>query len=216
MGNKEMDGRVPLEPGSSSLRSPEPVPVSAFGDDPSRDEAALIRCIEALAFYAVPENWHGVYMVGCGPMGDDWSDVADQQYPDGKPGRLARETIDWLEKQYPSDTDGSGEAGQTAQQAGPEGREPGPQSGIAQTDSSSPLIRKEMREWLPIETAPTEYEYVEVVLLCREGKPRSVMPAVYDGFNWRSLSVAGMLEYVNPTHWQPLPDPPALSSNRGI
>jgi hypothetical protein len=38
------------------------------------------------------------------------------------------------------DTDGSGEAGQTAKQAGPGGREPGPEQseGIAQTEPAQP------------------------------------------------------------------------------
>ena len=49
--------------------------------------------IEALVFYAIPGNWHGVYMIGNGPMVDDWGEVADDQYPDGKPGKFARETI---------------------------------------------------------------------------------------------------------------------------
>lgn len=48
--------------------------------------------LKAIEFYALPENWHGVYMVGRGPMADDWSDdYDDDQYSDGKPGKLARE-----------------------------------------------------------------------------------------------------------------------------
>jgi hypothetical protein len=47
--------------------------------------------VDAIGFYALPESWHGVYMLGRGPMDDDWTiDYDDDQYPDGKPGALAR------------------------------------------------------------------------------------------------------------------------------
>lgn len=62
--------------------------------------------------------------------------------------------------------------------------------------------------WQPIETAKP-IEFVDVVLLCRSGKPRSVSPCFWDGDKWRLLSlVTPPLEYVDPTHWMPLPEPP--------
>lgn len=33
-------------------------------------------------------------------MSDDWDEVADPNYPDGKPGKLARETIEELEREH--------------------------------------------------------------------------------------------------------------------
>jgi hypothetical protein len=52
------------------------------------------RLREALEFYAEPGSWFGVYMVGRGPMAEDWSDdCADDDFPDGKPGLLARKAL---------------------------------------------------------------------------------------------------------------------------
>jgi hypothetical protein len=83
--------------------------------------------VAAIEFYALPENWHGVYMCGNGPMADDWAeDYDDDQYPDGKPGRLAREafraliasgigaegqdTEEWPDTEHESPTAESGDA----------------------------------------------------------------------------------------------------------
>jgi hypothetical protein len=57
------------------------------------DPAGMVKLAQAVAFYADPESWHGVYMVGDGPMSDDWDEVDHPQYPDGKPGKLAREAV---------------------------------------------------------------------------------------------------------------------------
>ena len=90
MKNEDM-----ARPTDQALVNEAPAGLPPTGFDPSR-EAALIRCIQAVCFYAIPENWHGVYMCGHGPMTDDWSEVKDAQYPDGKPGKLARDTVNWL------------------------------------------------------------------------------------------------------------------------
>lgn len=82
-------GVSPSGPGS---REPSQQAVSA-ADAASIPDAV----IEAVEFYAFAENWHGVYMCGHGPMTDDWSDdYDDPQYPDGKPGKLARAAVRWL------------------------------------------------------------------------------------------------------------------------
>lgn len=53
------------------------------------------RFREALEFYANPDNWWGTYTASSkAPMYDDWSDVEDDAaYPDGKPGKRAREAL---------------------------------------------------------------------------------------------------------------------------
>jgi hypothetical protein len=61
--------------------------------------------------------------------------------------------------------------------------------------------------WQPIETAPHE-EWINTILIARDKGNRKPMAAVFDGENWRCLSITGMQIYVNPTHWMPLPDPP--------
>ena len=74
----------------------------------------------------------------------------------------------------------------------------------------------ENNEWRPIETAPVaELEFVEVVLLCRStSKGGAVMPAIWDGEKWQSFSLVGMIPYVEPTHWMPLPPPPATQGDQ--
>jgi hypothetical protein len=62
----------------------------------TRLSADLAEARKVIEFYSDPENWHGVYMVGCGSMLDDWSDVEHPNYPDGKPGKCARQ---WLSQQ---------------------------------------------------------------------------------------------------------------------
>lgn len=64
-------------------------------------------------------------------------------------------------------------------------------------------------EWQPIETAKP-VEFIDVVLLARDHGASSAraMPAVWDGENWRALTIAGTMIYRDPTHWQPLPPPP--------
>jgi hypothetical protein len=57
--------------------------------------AAVERMRGALEFYADEDNWFGVYMVGRGPMGEDWSQDGNPDWPDGKPGRCAREILGW-------------------------------------------------------------------------------------------------------------------------
>tara|TARA_R110000868_G_scaffold263743_2_gene522391 strand:- start:2596 stop:2937 length:342 start_codon:yes stop_codon:yes gene_type:complete len=57
--------------------------------------AAVERMQGALEFYADEDNWFGVYMVGRGPMGEDWSQDGNPDWPDGKPGRCAREILGW-------------------------------------------------------------------------------------------------------------------------
>jgi hypothetical protein len=63
-------------------------------------------------------------------------------------------------------------------------------------------------DWQPIETAKP-VEYIDVFLIARDTGVRCVMPAFWDGSDWRSLSILGSLIFKNPTHWQPLPAPPA-------
>lgn len=130
------------------------VPPSGSGCQPSASAAVPASSqsgipnalIEAIEFYAFPENWHGVYMVGRGPMTDDWSDdYDDPQYPDGKPGKRARDCIRWLYENGHYDElraefePASGIKAGTAETAQPvrsEGREPGPRSGDAPTTPS--------------------------------------------------------------------------------
>ena len=57
--------------------------------------AAVGRMRGALEFYADEDNWFGVYMVGRGPMSEDWSQDGNPDWPDGKPGRCAREILGW-------------------------------------------------------------------------------------------------------------------------
>jgi hypothetical protein len=63
-------------------------------------------------------------------------------------------------------------------------------------------------QWEPIETAPTQEEFIHVVLVARDHNKRCAMPAIYDGRDWRALTIAGMMVFHDPTHWMPLPEPP--------
>jgi hypothetical protein len=68
-----------------------------------------------------------------------------------------------------------------------------------------------MADWQPIETAPRE-EFTSVVLVARDHGNRCVMPALFDGDRWQSISIAGLMPFRDPTHWQPLPEPPDQSA----
>lgn len=62
-------------------------------------------------------------------------------------------------------------------------------------------------EWLPIETAKP-IEFVDMLLLGRDRGNGGVLPCLWDGEQWRAITIAGLMPYANPTHWQPLPAPP--------
>lgn len=65
--------------------------------------------------------------------------------------------------------------------------------------------------WQPIETAPHE-EFIHTVLIARDHGNRCVMPAFFDGENWRTFGIiGGPMVFTEPTHWRQLPEPPALS-----
>jgi hypothetical protein len=89
----------PQEQGASGKpdRAGGPTDLSRSASQPEAlipSVAVLNRMVDALMFYAMPENWHGVYMMGHGPMTDDWTDdYNDFQYPNGKPGHQAREIM---------------------------------------------------------------------------------------------------------------------------
>ena len=65
-----------------------------------------------------------------------------------------------------------------------------------------------MMDWQDISTAP-QTEWINIVIVARKGKKRSAMPAVFDGKNWRALSLVGMMPYDKPEIWMPLPEPPS-------
>lgn len=53
----------------------------------------LEKLLEALEFYADHDNWYGTYVASSkSAMYDDWGDPTDE-WPDGKPGKLAREAL---------------------------------------------------------------------------------------------------------------------------
>lgn len=60
-----------------------------------------------------------------------------------------------------------------------------------------------MSEWQPIETAPKDGTY----LLTSDGKWREVCKFV-DGFWCSDLEGESYSYVLEPTHWQPLPEPP--------
>lgn len=64
--------------------------------NPDGPEAAdlLASMKEALEFYADHENWDGTYTVSGSKyaMNDDWSEPTEY-YPDGKPGKRARNAL---------------------------------------------------------------------------------------------------------------------------
>lgn len=63
-----------------------------------------------------------------------------------------------------------------------------------------------MSEWQPIETAPKDGTRV---LLFRRGWAESVSVGWWGGL-WETWNVAGGItsEFVHPTHWMPIPEPP--------
>lgn len=61
------------------------------------------KLFDALAEYSDPEFYHAISFLAdppCGGFADDWGDVEHPHYPDGKPGRLARETIAQVQKEF--------------------------------------------------------------------------------------------------------------------
>lgn len=68
--------------------------------------------------------------------------------------------------------------------------------------------------WLPIESGLEAVEEFHTVLIARDHGKRCVMPGFFDGEHWRSVSIVGPMEFVNPTHWRPLPAPPAPASSQ--
>ena len=75
--------------------------------------------------------------------------------------------------------------------------------------------------WQPIETAPKDETTVLLAggiipgqYVGGEGWPDEIVAASFDGFDWEIVSYdygAGSVRYENPTHWQPLPEPPQSS-----
>lgn len=73
-----------------------------------------------------------------------------------------------------------------------------------------------MSEWQPIETAPKDETPVLLWANTRRDREYSHWIGAFDGENWRD-EVEG--HFLQPTHWMPLPDPPAIdprSSTEGV
>lgn len=60
--------------------------------------------------------------------------------------------------------------------------------------------------WQSVKKPPREYE---VVLIGRDKGRRCSMPGYWTGEHWLAFVISGTMEFLNPTHWQPLPAPPA-------
>jgi hypothetical protein len=64
-------------------------------------------------------------------------------------------------------------------------------------------------EWQPIETAPKDgTQIIGFRWPCEDNRkawPHMCSIAHWDGFNWRWMNG----HYLPPTHWMPLPEPPA-------
>jgi hypothetical protein len=110
-----VDGRVPAEPGSQA--TPEAVPSSPNGFDPSR--IMEMFCAIANARYAL-EYWDREVRWACGGNGE----LPKWAYGPSERGKrecgALRDSEAYLRRFIKSDSDGTGEAGQTAEQAGPE------------------------------------------------------------------------------------------------
>ncbi len=62
-------------------------------------EKALIIAIETLGFYAQPENYHAIAIVGDRPCGEFAYDVSMiKRYDRKMPGKLARTTLNKIQK----------------------------------------------------------------------------------------------------------------------
>ena len=59
-------------------------------------------------------------------------------------------------------------------------------------------------EWINVKDR-TPRQFVDTVLVARNKGVPSVMPAVYDGENFKALHIGGMSAFLEPTHWMPLP-----------
>lgn len=62
-----------------------------------------------------------------------------------------------------------------------------------------------MAEWQPIETAPKSGRFLVYV---PDGALHRIMPAHYES-NFRIIGDHFAYDQRKPTHWMPLPDPPA-------
>ncbi len=86
--------------------------------------------------------------------------------------------------------------------------------GVTIRDALSALI--DSQRWQPIETAPKDGSYV---LLAWDGQ--CIMSHWLDNSNttapWKGFTVMGLRPWPKgkPTHWQPLPAPPALPAHGG-
>lgn len=67
-----------------------------------------------------------------------------------------------------------------------------------------------MSKWQPIETAPRDGRRV---LVCSEG--RHMFVAFWDSKYWGWRVSRDSVVAADPTHWQPLPDPPT-GTERGL
>ena len=79
------------------------------------------------------------------------------------------------------------------------GKRAGKKLGEAMCEILKPYIKD---SWQPIETAPKDGEYI---LAAHESGHVNIMQYCFDGC-WRSNT--NDIAKWNPTHWQPLPEPP--------
>lgn len=78
---------------------------------------------------------------------------------------------------------------------------------FAGPETPSPAQREKEQQWQPIETAPRDE--TEVLLYAAAGVFSDTGLGYWDGKMW---SCGWNKEFRNPTHWMPLPTPPALQS----
>lgn len=75
-----------------------------------------------------------------------------------------------------------------------------------------------MSEWISVEDR-LPVEYIDIVLVARDKDCVATLPArfidgkfiVCDGF----CTVASRVDFVDPTHWMPLPEPPSAEGGEG-
>lgn len=65
-----------------------------------------------------------------------------------------------------------------------------------------------MSEWQPIETAPKDG--TEVLVYAAED--HYITKAEFFDNHWRELSYEGYGQYLYPTYWMPIPDPPRIET----